>query len=184
MRDLLQCWADGREDESIKPLLRAVYDVPETKPVAELLEEMQKAHVQLAMVIDEYGGVCGLVTVEDILEEIVGEIEDEDIAGEELEDIVEGTDGSYEVLGSTEIGKIERLFDMEIEDDDFTTIAGLVINESGKVPAVGERLNIRGLEAEVLEADERRINRLRVRKAPEANDAEADQKESQKAQTS
>ena len=81
------------------------------------------------MVIDEYGGVCGLVTVEDILEEIVGEIEDEDIAGEELEEIVEGPDGSYEVLGSTEIGKIEQLFDMEIEADDFTTIAGLVINE-------------------------------------------------------
>src|SRR5215813_5996229 len=140
VRDLLQCWADGREDESIKSLVRSVYFVPETKPVDQLLEEMQKAHVQLAMVIDEYGGVSGLVTVEDILEEIVGEIEDEDILGEELEDIVEGTNGSYEVLGSTAIGKIERVFDMEIEDDDFTTIAGLVINESGKVPTVGELL--------------------------------------------
>ena len=143
-----------------------MYFIPETKPVAELLEEMQKAHAQLAMVIDEYGGVCGLVTVEDILEEIVGEIEDEDIAGEELEDIIEGPDDSYEVLGSTEIGKIERLFDMEIEDDDFTTIAGLVINESGKVPAAGERLMMRGLEVEVLEADERRINRLRIKPQP------------------
>ena len=184
VRDLLQCWADGREDESIKPLVRSVYFIPETKPVAELLEEMQKAHAQLAMVIDEYGGVCGLVTVEDILEEIVGEIEDEDIAGEELEDIVDGPDGSYEVLGSTEIGKIERLFDMEIEDDDFTTIAGLVINESGKVPAAGERLTIRGLEVEVIEADDRRILRLRVRQAGEEDTSELDQKESQKAQTS
>src|SRR5678815_494056 len=165
VRDLLQCWADGREDESIKPLVRDVYFVPETKPVAELLEEMQKAHVQLAMVIDEYGGVCGLVTVEDILEEIVGEIEDEDIAGEELEEIVECGESCYEVWASIEIGKIERLFDMEIEDDDFTTIAGLVINESGKVPEVGESLTIRGLEVEVLEADERRIIRLRVKKA-------------------
>jgi putative hemolysin len=172
VRDLLQCWADGSENESIKPLIRDVYFVPETKPVAELLDEMQKAHVQLAMVIDEYGGVCGLVTVEDILEEIVGEIEDEDIAGEELEEIVERKDGSYEVLASTEIGKIERLFDMEIEDDDFTTIAGLVINESGKVPEVGEVLTIRGLEVEVLEADERRINRLRVKKAHEENKSE------------
>src|SRR5215218_5941663 len=169
VRDLLQCWAEETEDESIKPLIRDVYFVPETKPVAELLEEMQKTHVQLAMVIDEYGGVCGLVTVEDILEEIVGEIEDEDIAGEELEEIVEGKDGSYEVLASTEIDKIERLFDMEIETDDFTTIAGLVINESGKVPAVGEVLAIRGLEVEVLEADERRIGRLRVTKAHEEN---------------
>ncbi len=157
VRDLLQCWAEGSEDESIKPLIREVYFVPETKPVSDLLDEMQKVHVQLAMVVDEYGGVCGLVTVEDILEEIVGEIEDEDIAGEELEEIVEGKDGSYEVLASTEIGKIERLFDMEIEADDFTTIAGLVINESGTVPAVGEVLTIRGLEVEVLEADERRI---------------------------
>ncbi|HEU4431768.1 MAG TPA: hemolysin family protein [Pyrinomonadaceae bacterium] len=163
VRDLLQCWAEGSENQSIQPLIRSVYFVPETKPVAELLEEMQKAHVQLAMVIDEYGGVCGLVTVEDILEEIVGEIEDEDIAGEELEEIVEAKEGSYEVLASTEIGKIERLFDMEIEADDFTTIAGLVINESGKVPAVGEVLTVRGLEVEVLEADERRINRLRIK---------------------
>ena len=173
VRDLLMSWAEGREDENIKPFIRSVYFVPETKPVAELLEEMQKAHVQLAMVIDEYGGVCGLVTVEDILEEIVGEIEDEDIAGEELEEIVERRDGSYEVMASTEIGKIERLFDMEIEADDFTTIAGLVINESGKVPAVGEVLAIRGLEVEVLQADERRILRLLVRKAQEENATEA-----------
>ena len=88
VRDLLQRWAEGKEDEPIAPLVRPVYFVPETKPVAELLEEMQKAHVQLSIVIDEYGGVAGLVTVEDILEEIVGEIEDEDIGGEE-EEIVE-----------------------------------------------------------------------------------------------
>ena len=180
VRDLLQCWANGREDENIKPLVRNVYFIPETKPVADLLEEMQKAHVQLAMVIDEYGGVCGLVTVEDILEEIVGEIEDEDIAGEELEEIVECGDNCYEVLASTEIGKIERLFDMEIEADDFTTIAGLVINESGTVPEAGEVLLMRGLEVEVLDADERRIIRLRVKKAPQE---QGEEEESQRAQT-
>lgn len=164
VRDLMERWASGDEESSIAPLVREVYFVPETKPVDELLEEMQKAHVQLSMVVDEYGGVCGLVTVEDILEEIVGEIEDEDIGGEELEEIVE-RNGSYEVLGSTEIGKIERLFDMEIETDDFTTIAGLVINESGKVPQPGEQLKFRGLDLEVLEADERRIGRLRVKRS-------------------
>ncbi len=169
VRDLLQLWADGNEDGPISPLVRPVYFIPETKPVAELLEEMQKANVQLSMVIDEYGGVSGLVTVEDILEEIVGEIEDEDIGGEELREIVEQEDGCYDVLGSTEIGKIERLFDMEIEADDFTTIAGLVINESGKVPASGEQLSFRGLEVEVLEADERRINRLRLKKGAIGN---------------
>ena len=172
VRDLLQLWADGNEDGPIAPLVRPVYFIPETKPVAELLEEMQKANVQLSMVIDEYGGVSGLVTVEDILEEIVGEIEDEDIGGEELKEIVEQEDGCYEVLGSTEIGKIERLFDMEIEADDFTTIAGLVINESGKVPDPGEQLNFRGLEVEVLDADERRINRLRLRRDTNSNSSE------------
>src|SRR6266516_4244052 len=172
VRDLLQYWAEGNEDGPISPLVRPVYFIPETKPVAELLEEMQKAHVQLSMVIDEYGGVCGLVTVEDILEEIVGEIEDEDIEGDELNDIVELHDGCYEVLGSTEIGKIERLFEMEIEADDFTTIAGLVISESGKVPETGERLSFRGLKLEVLESDERRIGRLRVKRAAANNSNE------------
>jgi CBS domain containing-hemolysin-like protein len=179
VRDLLLCWAEGHEDENIRPLVRPVYFVPETKPVADLLEEMQKAHVQLAMVIDEYGGVCGLVTVEDILEEIVGEIEDEDIAGEELEEIVQEPDGSYLVPGSTEIGKVERMFDMEIEADDFTTIAGLVINEQGKVPDVGERFTLRGLEVEVLDADERRINRLRVKAEPKVATDETDENQKQ-----
>jgi magnesium and cobalt exporter, CNNM family len=165
VRDLLQHWAEGREDGTIARLVRPVYFVPETKPVAELLGEMQKAHVQLSMVIDEYGGISGLVTVEDILEEIVGEIEDEDIEGDELNEIVEECEGCYEVSGATEIGKIERLFDMEIEADDFTTIAGLVISEAGKVPQSGELLAFRGLEVEVLEADEKRIGRLRVKRA-------------------
>ena len=179
VRDLLSCWVEGRDDESVGPLVRPVYEVPETKAVADLLEEMQKAHVQLAIVIDEYGGVSGLVTVEDILEEIVGEIEDEDIAGDELEEIVQEPDGFYNVPGSTEIGKIERIFDMEIEDDDFTTIAGLVINEQGKVPDVGERLNIRGLAVEVLDADERRINRLRVKAEPTETTEETDENQKQ-----
>lgn len=172
VRDLLQRWSEGNEDGPISSLVRPVYFIPETKSVADLLKEMQKANVQLAMVIDEYGGVSGLVTVEDILEEIVGEIEDEDIGGEELKEIVEQEDGCYDVIGSTEIGKIERLFDMEIEADDFTTIAGLVINESGKVPESGEQLHFRGLDVEVLEADERRINRLRVKKAADENSSE------------
>jgi putative hemolysin len=172
VRDLMAYLAEGREDEGIEPLLRPAYFVPETKTVDELLEEMQKAHVQLALVIDEYGGLAGLVTVEDILEEIVGEIEDEDIEAEEIVEIVEGDEGYYDVLGSTEVGKVERLFGLEIEDDDFTTIAGLVISESGRVPQPGTRLSFRGLDVEVLEADERRVNRLRLRRAEENGDAQ------------
>jgi len=168
VRDLLPSLSMGTADSSIESFTRPVYFVPETKPVSKLLREMQKAHAYLAMVIDEYGGVAGLVTVEDILEEIVGEIEDEDISGEEPEEIVPAGNGAYEVLGGTEIGKIERLFDLEIEADDFTTIAGLVIAQKGSVPRPGEHLNFRGLEVDVLEADEKRIARLRVRKAEPA----------------
>jgi magnesium and cobalt exporter, CNNM family len=173
VRDLLPSLSLGKADSPVIPFVRPVYFVPETKPVAKLLREMQKAHAYLAMVIDEYGGVAGLITVEDILEEIVGEIEDEDISGEEPEEIVPATDGTFEVLGGTEIGKIERLFDMEIEADDFTTIAGLVIAQKGSVPRSGEHIEFRGLQVDVLEADQKKISRLRIKKGatPEAEDA-------------
>ena len=170
VRDLLPLLSLGKSDSPITPFIRPVYFVPETKPVDKQLQEMQKARTYMSIVIDEYGGVAGLVTVEDILEEIVGEIEDEDISGQE-EEIVSAGDGVYEVLGSTEIGKIERLFDMEIEADDFTTIAGLVMAEKGSVPRVGEQLTLRGLEVEVLDADEKRIGRLRLKQAPEPSAA-------------
>ena len=173
VRDLLPSLSLGKADTPFAPFIRPVFFVPETKPVAKLLREMQKAHQYLAMVVDEYGGVAGLVTVEDILEEIVGEIEDEDISGEEPEEIVPVGEGVYEVLGGTEIGKIERLFDMEIEADDFTTIAGLVIAQKGSVPQPGERISFRGLDVEVIEADEKRIACLRVRRAEEVPTQEA-----------
>jgi CBS domain containing-hemolysin-like protein len=165
VRDLLHAWADGKENEPIQSVLRDAFFVPETKTASELLKSMQSNHVQVAIVIDEYGGVAGLVTVEDILEEIVGEIEDEDIEDEEIIEIIEGADGYWDVLGSTEIDKIERLFDIEVEDEDFTTIAGLVTSEAGYVPKVGEHLTVRGLEVEILKADDKKVSLLRLRKA-------------------
>src|SRR5437879_6537214 len=173
VRDLLPSLATGKADSPIAPFIRQVYLVPETKPVAKLLRDMQKAHAYLAMVIDEYGGIAGLVTVEDILDEIVCEMEDEDISGEEPEEIVAAEDGAYEVLGGTEIGKIERLFGMEIETDDFTTIAGLVIAQKGSVPRPGEHLSFRGLEVDILDADEKRICRLKLRRAEAAKAEDA-----------
>jgi CBS domain containing-hemolysin-like protein len=164
VRDLLQAWADGKENESIQPLIRPAFFVPETKSASEMLKSMQQNHVQVAIVIDEYGGVAGLVTVEDVLEEIVGEIEDEDIEKEEIIEYIEGEGGYWDLPGSTEIGKIERIFDIEIEDDDFTTIAGLVTSEEGLVPKTGKKLNFRGLEVEILKADEKKIHKLRLRK--------------------
>ena len=161
----------GTADAPIAPFIRPFYAVPETKPLAELLAEMQKAHVYMAIVIDEYGGVAGLITVEDILEEIVGEIEDEDISGEQTKQITPAGDGAYEVLGAVEIGKIEKLFSMEIATDDFTTIAGFVIAQKGSVPNQGEHLSFHGLDVEVLDADERRISRLRLRRTVEVEAA-------------
>ena len=128
----------------------------------------------MAIIVDEYGGVAGVVSLEDIVEEIVGEIEDEDTSQEEIIEIIEGADKTYyDVLGSTEIDKIERIFDMEIEDDDFTTIAGLVTSEAGCVPKKGERLTVRGLDIEILRADEKKVHLLRLRKAADENNAAA-----------
>ncbi len=167
VRDLLNTWSENNEMQTIETLLRPAFFVPETKSAAELLKNMQLNRVQIAIVVDEYGGVAGLITMEDIVEEIVGEIEDED-EHEEIIEIIEGADKSYyDVLGSTEIGKIERLFGFEIEDDDFTTIAGLVTSEAGYVPKVGDRLEIRGLDIEVLQGDEKRLTLLRIKPLPE-----------------
>ena len=166
VRDLLQVWAEGgREDQPIASLLRDPFFVPETKSAAELLKTMQFDHVQLAVVVDEYGGVAGIVTVEDLIEEIVGEIEDEDTEDEEIIEIIEGEGGYFDVLGSTEVDKIERLFDgLDLEDDDYTTIAGMVTSEAGQVPKVGEMLTIRGLDIEVMRADEKKLALLRIRR--------------------
>lgn len=167
IRDLLNAWAENKEDEKISSLLRPAFFVPETKPVAELLKNMQASHVQMAVVIDEYGGVAGLISVEDIVEELVGEIEDEDTEAAEVVEITTVAEGVYDVLGSTEIDKLEKLFDIEFEDGDFTTIAGVVTSEAGYVPKEGERLVMHGLLVEVLEADEKRVSLVRVQTAPE-----------------
>lgn len=173
VRDLLQVWAaGGSEDQPIADLIREPYFVPETKSAAELLKAMQFNHVQLAIVIDEYGGVAGIVTVEDIVEEIVGEIEDEDIENEEIIEIIEGRDGYFDILGSTEIDKLEHVLGVELADDDFTTVAGMVISELGHVPKEGEKFVIRGLEVEVLRADEKKLSLLRIRKMPPAETQE------------
>lgn len=172
VRDLLQAWAAGREDETIDGMLRDAYLVPETKSAAELLKKMQIDHVQIAIVIDEYGGVAGIVTVEDIVEEIVGEIEDEDIEEEEIIEIIEGADGYYDVIGSTDIDKIERLFGLELEDEDYTTVAGMITSDLGYVPKVGEKLSLRGIDAEVLKADEKRLQVIRLRRSESADESD------------
>jgi putative hemolysin len=165
VRDLLQAWAEGKDDQPLADIIREAFFVPETISASDMLKSMQASHTQIAIVIDEYGGVAGLVTVEDIIEEIVGEIEDEDTGQEEIIEIIEGEGGYYDVVGSTEIDNIERLFDIDLEDEDYTTIAGLVTTEAGYVPKPGEKLILRGLDIEVLRADEKKLNLLRLRRA-------------------
>jgi putative hemolysin len=174
VRDLLSYWASGDTDKTALQLARPTYFVPESKPTDELLREMQKAKVQMALVIDEYGGIAGLITLEDLVEEIVGEIEDEDEPepqATEAEVVLE-MDGCYVVRGAVEIGKVERLFDTELAADDFTTVAGLVINQLGHLPVIGETIEFRGLRFEVIEADERRVSRVKITPATQQAVAE------------
>ncbi|MBK6314860.1 MAG: HlyC/CorC family transporter [Blastocatellia bacterium] len=171
VRDMLSAWSDGRESSPVTEIMRPAYFVPSVKAVADLLEEMRKSAVQIAIVIDEYGALCGVITIEDLLEEIVGEIEDEDVVADDDVDSQVDESGATVVKGSTEIRKLEVLFDRELETDDFTTVAGLVIKELGHLPSIGERMEYRGLEFEVLESDGRRISLVRARRLvqPEAD---------------
>ena len=170
VRDLLAHWASGDTVKTALQLARPTYFVPESKPTDELLREMQKAKVQMAMVIDEYGGIAGVITLEDLVEEIVGEIEDEDEPEPHADDadVVPSPDGSYTVRGAVEVGKVERLLEVELAADDFTTVAGLVISQLGHLPEVGETLDFHGLHFEVTEADERRVSRVRISRLTEA----------------
>lgn len=174
VRDLLAYCDAEKMSMRVTRCMRPAYFVPESKSVRALLEDMQKAKIQIAMVIDEYGGVAGLVTVEDIIEEILGEIEDEDETTAS-DEIVQSEDGSYSIDGGVEIRKVELLYDKELEADDFTTVAGLIINELGHVPAVGEQLDFKGLSFEVVDADNKRVNRIRLSRIdePAADEAES-----------
>jgi CBS domain containing-hemolysin-like protein len=148
--------------QPITPLIRQAHFVPETKLVPELLTEFQRKRVQAALVVDEYGGTAGLVTVEDLLEEIVGEIRDE--YDTELEPIVEEGEGVYVFSGRTHVRELEERLKMKVEGDGYETVGGYLLSHVGRVPAVGETFEIDGLSVEVLEAERRRINRVRVRR--------------------
>jgi len=163
MHDVLSACRTG-ENKTVGTLARPAYFVPETKLVAELLTDMQRAKRQIALVVDEYGVTAGLVTIKDLLEEIVGEIGNEETDKNDKEDpeILEDSNGIYLVKGSTEIKKIEILFDKELEADDFSTLAGFIIKNAGRVPSVGDTLIYHGVKAEIIEADSGRIGRVKL----------------------
>jgi CBS domain containing-hemolysin-like protein len=152
--------------QPITPLIRPAHFVPETKLVPELLTELQVKRIQAALVVDEYGGTAGLVTIEDLLEEIVGEIRDE--YDTEVEPVVDEGDGTFVFSGRTHVRELEERLRVDVEGDGYETVGGYLLSHVGRVPATGETFEIDGLSMEVVEAERRRINRVRVRRlAPE-----------------
>jgi putative hemolysin len=158
-KDLLHVADVEAHTKTVGDLMRPeVYFVPETKLGSDLLREMQRDNARLAIVIDEYGGVAGLVTIEDLVEEIVGEIRDEHEEG----DVVKESDTSYIFNGNTDVDLLEKLLGVRPEEKEATTIAGLVSELAGHIPKAGEVFEENGLRFEVLESTERRVDRVRV----------------------
>ena len=154
--------AVGQTDDAspIRGLMRPSVVVPETKRVPELLKQFQRQQMQIAIVVDEYGGTAGLVTIEDLLEEIVGEIRDEyDV---ESEPIVDEGGGRFVFSGKVNIDELSQRLDVDIEREGFETVGGYLMHHIGRVPAAGEKFDIDGLTVEVLDAERRRINRVRI----------------------
>jgi len=163
VRDLVE--HEGSPGDPIRPLVRPVLLVPETKKIAELLKEFQAKRITFAVVIDEYGGTAGLVTVEDIVEEIVGEIKDEyDL---EAEPIVVEPDGSVLVAGRVNVDRLEQALEVPLADgDNVDTVGGLVASVFGRIPRTGERIDFKGFTIEVVSAEHKRVNRVRFRRKP------------------
>ena len=144
----------------ITPYIRPAHFVPETKRVPDLLKEFQRRRVQSAIVVDEYGGTAGLVTVEDLLEEIVGEIRDEyDV---EVDRIVDEGNGTFLFSGNVHVEEMANLMKVNIEGHGFETVGGYLLSRLGRVPLVGEHLEVEGLDVEIVETQQRRITRARM----------------------
>ncbi|MEO6212725.1 MAG: hemolysin family protein [Vicinamibacterales bacterium] len=163
----------ARLQADLPHLVRPATFVPETKRVADLLKEFQRRQTQIAIVVDEYGGTAGLATIEDLLEEIVGEIRDEyDV---ETEPIAEQPDGSFVFSGKVNFDEVRERLNVDVEPDGFETVGGYVLTRVGRVPTVGERFELDGMTVEVLEAERRRINRVRFKRVPPPAEREDDE---------
>jgi magnesium and cobalt exporter, CNNM family len=152
---------DNRDNNSpISSLLRPAVIVPESKRVPELLKQFQRQQTQIAIVVDEYGGTAGLVTIEDMLEEIVGEIRDEyDV---ESEPIVDEGGGRFVFHGKVDIDEVAQRLKVQIDRQGFETVGGYLLSQLGRVPAVGEQIDMDGLHVEVLDVERRRVNKVRM----------------------
>ena len=171
-KDLFRYLADGAVPASLKDIARPAYFVPESKRVDDLLTEMRRQRTHMAIVVDEYGGTAGLVTIEDMLEEIVGEIEDEHDQGEEP--IVRLSDTEALVEGRVSIDDLNELFHASIDATDFDTVGGCVFHHLGRIPTVGDECEADGLRLAVLSVEGHRVKRVRVtvieKPPPDADD--------------
>jgi putative hemolysin len=171
VKDLIQKPDAVPGTAKVTEIMRPASFVPETKRVADLLREFQRKRFQLAIVVDEYGGTAGLVTVEDVVEELVGEIRDE--YDSEADPVVREADGAYVFSGKVATSDMTDKLGVQIEGDGFETVGGYVLARVGRVPVVGERFAADGLDIEILEAERRRIHKVRIRRTPEPAEATA-----------
>ena len=164
VKDILIAMASGkaRPEDPIQPFIRPAYFIPENKRVSELLSEMQREKLQIAIVIDEFGGTAGLVTLEDLVEEIVGSIHDELDAEEKDVQVVD--EKNVVVSGQAEIDEVNELLGTALQSRDFNTIGGFLFGLFGRMPRVGEQLRYRELKFEVLELDGRKIDKIKITK--------------------
>lgn len=160
VRDLMELPPEEQSRVTLRSLVRPVNFVPETKLVRDLLRELQQTTTQMAVVIDEYGSVSGIVTVEDMVEEIVGEIRDE--VEPHAGDIVKETENTWIVAGNTELAQVSQQLHIETESGDYSTVAGLLLALLGHVPKPGEKVSLDGLVLEVLEASHRTVVKVRL----------------------
>lgn len=160
-KDLLAMWRDGNTERLIKDLLRPAYFVPESKKADDLMTDMQQKKVHLAIVVDEYGGTAGLVTLEDLIEEIVGEIRDEYDFNEE-EAYQQISDTEYIFDAGIDLDDLNRLLATHLPTDDSDTLGGYIYSKLGKVPSVGETITDEGYVFEVLEVEDRRLRKIRL----------------------
>ena len=159
-KDLLNYFANPDDEFDIKDLMRSTVFIPESKRLNVLLREFRTSRNHMAIVIDEYSGVAGLITIEDVIEEIVGEIEDEHDYEEDDENIKPHDNERFTVRALTSIDEFNRYFDMSVSDEEYDTIGGLIINTFGHLPKRGETINIEGFSIKVLRADKRRVHLL------------------------
>ena len=170
-KDLLPLVESDSAPPALRQLMRPVIAVPESKRLNVLLREFRQNRNHMAIVIDEYGGIAGLITIEDVLEEIVGEIEDEtDVA--EKKPIRPMSDGTFFVEALTAIDDFNAFFDTEFSDDEFDTIGGVVVNAFGQLPSRNQSIQLNDFEFSVIRADERRLSSLRVRSVTDIESGE------------